>query len=298
MSSLKTRGKAKKIISDILYFIAGSFVFGVGTEALNAPNHIAPGGLTGISTVINYLCPVLSIGTMFFVLNIPLFLLGYKRAGKEFIIRSFIGSLSTSVAIDVIKYVGFPVYKGNTLLAAIYGGLFIGVGMSLIFMAGGTTGGSDIVAILLAKKFKHISMSRFLLIVDCIVITVAALIYRELEAALYSAIALFVSTKVIDVALYGLDKNKLLFIVTDKKEELSEAITTQLTRGMTILNGTGAYTGTHKNVIMCAVRRNEVYKARDIVGKCDPGAFMIVGDVDQIMGEGFYDDSKIMEYMK
>ena len=193
------KSKGKQILKQLFTvacYLVGSFIYAVGVTSLNSPNHIAPGGLSGIATVLNYLFS-LPIGTMILIMNIPLFLFALKTVGKAFIAKSFAGAFCTSFFIDLLAYLHFPVYQGDTLLAALFGGVLTGAGISLIFMRGGTTGGTDIAALLLSKKFKQLSMSKCILLIDTTVIALAALAYRNIESALYSVITLLLQQRLL-----------------------------------------------------------------------------------------------------
>jgi uncharacterized membrane-anchored protein YitT (DUF2179 family) len=193
-----------------------------------------------------------------------------------------------SIAIDGIAVI-LPPYTGNPMLAAIYGGILGGIGLSLVFMRGGTTGGSDLVARLLGRHFRNLSMGKLMLGIDMMVVIASAFVYGSMESALYAVIAIYVSTKLIDAFLYGTDigTGKVLFIISAKNGEIAQDILTDMDRGVTVLKSRGAYSGREGEVLLCAVRRYEVVKIKDIVRFHDKDAFMIVGDAGEISGEGF-----------
>lgn len=281
------REKAVEMLKDILFFVAGSLIYAVSVRSFTAPNQIAPGGITGISTMVNHISGW-PIGMFSLLLNIPIFVwaiveIGYKLVGKTMIATVFV-----SVAIDTVGMV-LPAYNGDPMLAAIFGGILEGVGLSLVFMRGGTTGGSDMVARLLGRRIRHLSMGKLMLGIDLTVILVSAFVYGRIESALYAVIAIFVSTKLIDAILYGTDigTGKVLFIMSVKNDEIAKDILTDMDRGVTVLKSRGAYSGREGEVLLCAVRRYEVVKVKDIVRYYDKDAFMIVGDAGEISGEGF-----------
>ncbi len=282
-----SRKKAEEIFKDILYFVVGSLIYAVSVNEFTAPNNIAPGGVTGISTMVNHITGW-PIGMFSLLLNIPIFIwaiveIGYKLVGKTIIATVFV-----SVAIDLLQKV-LPAYTGDQMLAALIGGITEGIGLSLVFMRGGTTGGSDLVARLLGRRIPHLSMGKLMLGIDISVVIVSAFVYGSIESALYAVITIFVTTRLIDAILYGTDigTGKLLFIMSVKNDEISRDILTDMDRGVTVLKSRGAYSGREGEVLLCAVRRYEVVKVKEIVRSHDKDAFMIVGDAGEISGEGF-----------
>jgi uncharacterized membrane-anchored protein YitT (DUF2179 family) len=281
------REKVVELLKDILCFVAGSLIFAVSVKGFTAPNQIAPGGITGISTMVNHITGW-PIGMFSLLLNIPIFIWAVIEIGYKLVGKTIIATVLVSVAIDTIGIV-LPSYKGDPMLAAIIGGVLEGTGLSLVFMRGGTTGGSDLVARLLGRRIRHLSMGKLMLGIDLCVILVSAFVYKRIESALYAGIDIFVSTKLIDAILYGTDigTGKVLFIMSEKNDEIAKDILTDMDRGVTVLKSRGAYSGREGEVLMCAVRRYEVVKVKDIVRFHDKDAFMIVGDAGEISGEGF-----------
>lgn len=283
-----TKNKVIDTIKDYFLFFIGAFAYALSVNCFTSPNNIAPGGLTGIGIMINYLCSF-PIGTSVLIMNIPLFIWAFLSLGKYFLGKTVIATLMVSIVIDVMELINIPAYSGDRLLAAIFGGVLSGAGLALIFLRGGTTGGTDLLARLLSKRFRAVPMGRMILILDCIVVTISIVVYKNIESALYAVIAIYVSSSVIDAILYGSDAGKVLFIVTKNPQEVSHSIIEKLGRGVTIMQGKGAYTGADSSVLMCAVRRNEVFRVRDIMVQIDPSSFIIVGDAAQVLGEGFKD---------
>ncbi len=287
MGKLKKKSRAKELIVDVLAYLFGSLLFAVSVNAFTAPNHIAPGGLLGVSTVLNYLFG-LPIGVMIMVLNVPLLILAVVKSGWKFVVRTIVGIVVSSVTIDVVGLF-LPAYSGDRILSAIFGGVFSGLGLAFIFMRGATTGGTDIVARLLRKNFRHIPLGRLMLSIDLVVVCLAALVYWNIESALYAIITIYVSSTLVDTVLYGTGSGsgKMLFIVSKSNERIAQTILSEMSRGVTKLVGKGGYTGTEGEVLLCAVRRHEITKIKDIVYSIDPAAFLIVGDAGDITGEGF-----------
>ena len=206
---------------DALFFLAGSVLYAVAINMFTAPNNIAPGGATGIATLVNYLSGA-PIGTVMLLLNVPLFIWGWLELGYRFVARTIAATVSTSAVLDLLAPF-LPQYQGDTMLAAIFGGIFAGAGLALIFMRGGTTGGSDLVARLIARHFRHISMGRLILIIDVAVVLASAAVYRNYESPLYALIVIFINTRLIDNILYGVDEGngKMMFIISQKSREIA-----------------------------------------------------------------------------
>lgn len=285
MMSLKN-AKLYEILVDMIFCVTGSFIYSASVAMFTAPNKIAPGGVTGISTVLFYLIHT-PIGVMIFVLNIPLFILGLKFIGGPFMVKSIICTTLTSVFVDMMEAMHVYKYTGNMLLAALYGGILSGTGLGLIFLRGGTSGGSDIGSRLLKLKFKHVSMGRMMMILDAMVIIASAIVFRNVESGLYALISIFASSRVIDSILYGSDNGKMAVIISKNPDALANAIIGELGRGLTLLKGKGYYTGQERDVIMCAVRRPEAAQLRTVVRKIDPSAFIIMCEASEVIGFGF-----------
>ena len=297
-------GQKKSIgfIKDISLFVIGSIIFALSVNVFTAPNNIAPGGMTGISTMINYVLG-LPIGMTGLVLNLPIFIWAIVSIGYKLVGKTIFATVIMSIAIDLFGKI-LPAYTGEKMLAAIFGGILEGIGLSLVFMGGGTTGGTDLVAMILRKKFRHLSMGKIMMGIDLAIIVTSALIYSSIESALYAVIAIFVSTRLIDAILYGVDTGtgKLLFIISEKSDEIAQDILNDMERGVTVLKSRGAYSGKDGNVLLCAVSRYEVVKVKDIIRFHDKEAFIIIGDAGEISGEGFQrvksDDKTLKELLK
>lgn len=274
-------------LSDYVIIFAGSLIYATSVNTFTAPNNIAPGGMTGISTMVNYLTG-LPIGIMILLLNIPLFLWGAYENGARFLVKTIVATVLVSVIIDVMAPFSYK-YYGDTLLASIFGGLVSGLGLSCIFFRGGTTGGTDIIARNIHKRHPHISMGTVILGADIVIIVGAAVVYKSLENALYSVISIFVSTKVIDTVIYGVahDNGKLMFIVSGKSTEICTEIMSKVGRGVTVIDAHGAYKNDPKKVLMCALRPSQVHRTKLIVSSIDKDAFIVVTTANTINGRGF-----------
>lgn len=282
----KKRFDKKKFALDSAANLAGSFIYAVGLVCFTQSAQIAPGGVSGLSIMINYMWG-LPIGVLTLVLNIPLLILSYRFLGQRFTLRTVLSVLLCSVMIDMVVEPFFPVYVGNRLLGAVYGGVISGFGLSLIFMRGYTTGGTDIVSYLLRLKWPHISMGRAILFIDGLVIGLSMVVYKNFEVGLYAMISLFCSSRLIDTIVYGFDRGSMVIIVSAEAQQISERIMDEVGRGVTVLRAKGGYTGIDKDVLLCAVRNAEFVKLKSVVHQVDASAFIVAAEASQILGEGF-----------
>ncbi len=276
----------KKAI-DYIVITAGAILYALSVSVFTSPNNIAPGGLTGVGILINYMFSV-PIGTFILIMNVPLFILGFKSLGRRFAAKSLIGTVLVSLAIDFVAPFVTP-YKGDMMLASIYGGILNGGGLALIFARGGSTGGTDIVATVVHKHFPQFSIGLIILVSDAFVVSLSALVYKSLESALYAAISIFVSSKLIDLIIYGTSRNngKLMLVVTDKESEITSQLLTRISRGVTVVNAVGGYSGNRKKLIICALRPNQVFRANSIIKSADNDAFIIITTANEVNGTGF-----------
>ncbi len=262
----------------------GAIITAFSIVVFLAPNKLAAGGVSGIATVLHYVLDF-PIGVISLVLNIPLFALGIMSQGKSFGIKSMYSTVMLSLFIDIFSFIK-PV-TNDLLLASLFGGLLSGLGLGLVFVAGATTGGSDIIATLLQKIFRHMSMGRLLLFTDLSVIAFATIMFKNLQTGLYSVIALYASSYMIDTLLEGVGYAKTVFIVSDNYAQIADSISSELKRGVTGIYGLGMYSGKNKTILMCTMKRNEIPKLKDVVRKNDEKAFVILADVREVLGEGF-----------
>ncbi|MCD8027004.1 MAG: YitT family protein [Clostridiales bacterium] len=275
------------VAADYLIIAAGAIVYAMSVVMFTSPNNIAPGGMTGIATMLNYMFS-LPIGLFIFLMNIPLFVWGAVENGISFLTKTIIGTAFVSIAIDVLTPF-LPAYSGDLIIVSIFGGILNGIGLGFIFYRGGSTGGTDIIALNIHKHFPYISTGNIILIADIATLIMAFFVYNSIESVLYAVITIFVSIKVIDSISYGTsrDNGKLMFIITNHYDDVSDSIMNNLERGVTLLDGEGAYSGEKKKVVMCAVRPQQVFKITSSVKKIDPNAFVIVTTAGTIRGKGF-----------
>lgn len=279
---------SKELILDCAFLLAGTFLYALATHCFMAPHDIAPGGLTGVATMLNYLFDV-NIGLMVLLMNIPILLLAWKFIGKSFCIKTLISILLFTIFTDYVTPF-IPIYTGGEqarMLAALFGGILNGAGLGLVFSRGFTTGGTDVISSLIRLKLPFMSTGKMLFFVDLVVVSASVLVYGNIESAFFALISMFVTTKAIDSIVYGGDKGKMVMIISDKSEEVVKHILESLGRGATFLKASGAYKKDDKNVIMTAVRTSQFFKLKKLVKSVDPAAFMIVSEASEIAGEGF-----------
>lgn len=285
--------KAFKTAWDYLFILLGTFFYTASVYVFTAPNNIAPGGVTGLATALHYLFPALKIGTTVTLINIPLLVAGYRFLGKRFIFKTLVSTVLFSVLHDYVFELFMPAYTGDKLLASLFGGVLSGLGLALVFIKGGSTGGTDITNRIIQKKLPYISLGKIVLASDAVVILFASAVFGEIESAMYAAVAMFMASKVMDGVLYGADIGKMVMIVTSKPERMCEEVNTKINRGTTVISAKGGYTGQDKYVIMCAVKTNQFYKLKRLIYSVDDNAFMMVTNSTEVVGKGFkniYDD--------
>lgn len=276
---------AKEIFLDIVICTAGSFIYAAAVNCFVAPNDISSGGVTGLAILINHIWN-LPIGVSMFALNVPLFIVAFIILGRQFIVKTLFSTFLSSVFIDV-GALFLPTYSGDKLLAALFGGAIMGIGLGIIFTRGSTSGGTDILSRLLRKKYPHLSMGRLMMLCDMCVALLAGVVYKNIESILYATIVFLVSGKAIDFVLYGASSGKMLMIITSKSDEIAKAITKETPRGVSILPVQGGYTGEERHMLLSVVRPSEVSKLRKIVRRFDEQPFIIISDASEILGLGF-----------
>jgi len=282
-----------RIFFDYLLILVGTNLMGLSLVLFLSPNKIAAGGVSGLAVVINFLFKI-PIGITMLIFNIPLFLIGLKILGKRFGIRTLFGMICFSLFTDFYNDIlHLEVLTEVPLLASLYGGLLLGIGLGIVFRAKGSTGGSDIIAQIFSQKRIMTAGNTFILF-DFFVISIAGFTFRGIEFALWGFIALYVSSKVIDVIISGLGYAKASIIISDKYDEIKQVIFEKMNRGVTYLKSEGAYTGKERDAILCIVSRREISKLSEIVKDIDPDAFVIIQEVHQVLGKGFKPRENIM----
>ena len=278
----------------IVNTIIGSTILGAAYAIFLAPIGLNAGGISGLAAVIVELVnkdgsiPFISIGTLTILINLPLFVIAGMKIGKRFFFGSLLGMFVSSMLMDY-----FPLHLVlEPLVAALYGGALIGFGVGLVFAAGTSTGGSDIVVRLVKLKARNVNLGQILITFDMFVIALTGLVFGDVEHALYTGIAIFLVGKVMDMVVYGFDNSKTAMIITSKHEEVSQAISEKLHRGTTYLYSQGSYTHKDGKVVLVAVYPKQVAMLKDIVVSIDPYAFVILQEAHQVLGDGFLRHSK------
>lgn len=272
--------------------VLGSFIYAIGFQYFMFPNHIVSGGVTGIAMILNRFTNW-PVGMMVIAMNIPLFLVAWRHFGLDYLIGSLVGTAVASVCVDLMALSSF-VATEDPMLGSIIGGVIKGAGMGIIYYVGASTGGVDIVAKMLRQKYQQINFGTIVLIIDVVIVIVYALVLRQYESAMYSLIGMYVVSKVVDLALYGIDNSSLCYIVSEKSEEIAqEIISGRMHRGVTILEGQGAYSHQKKNVIMCVIKRTQMGELRRLVRRVDERAFFIITDAKSVFGNGFESISEV-----
>lgn len=274
----------KNILIEIIETIVGAFIMAVATSLFLLPNQLSSGGFAGIATILYYFLKI-PMGISILAFNIPLFLFAGYKLGKRFFIKSIIGTITFSLSIDILDKLT-PLTQ-DRFLACIYGGIIIGLGTAIILKANSSTGGSDLISLLVKKYNSDIRTSNVIIIVDTIIVGLNVLFFREIEIGLYSAIAIYLMGKMIDIIFEGIYFTKLVIIISNKSQEISEEIGDKVGKGTTGLFGKGMYTNEHKTILMCAASRGDVARVKQIAKKIDPKSFIIITNAREVVGLGF-----------
>lgn len=275
----------KKYLPDILVTVAGSALVGIALSMFIIPNDIAPGGVSGLATALAHITPWrVSIWTL--ALNIPLLLGAWNLLGKRSIAFTAASTLLTSVFIELASRF-LPQYSNDVLLSAFYGGILSGAGIGMLFARGISTGGTDLLTLMLKRHIPAISSGKLLMAVDMAVVVFAVFVFRNIEVALYSAVTIFVTSRVIDALTQGVDYAKVVYVVTARGREVADALMERLDRGTTIVPAIGGYSGEGKELIITVTRRNYLPHTLRLIREIDPAAFIYVTDSTEVHGEGF-----------
>lgn len=273
-----------KTVYEIAGVTIGVLLLALGLDMFLIPNKIAAGGVSGIATILHYLFGA-PVGVAILALNIPLFAMGIYRLGLRFGFRSLYGTITLSLAVDLLAPV-LPVPTDDILLASLYGGVLTGLGMGLVFRFRGTTGGTDLAAAVL-RTYTGVNIGQLLFLVDGAVVLAAGIAFRSAELAMYALITIFITAWLIDLVQEGISYAKAFLIISEHPAEIAEAILAGLDRGATAWSARGVYTGAQREVLLSVVNRAEVTRLKDIVHGVDPRAFVILADVHEVLGEGF-----------
>ena len=274
--------RKKELALAYAQILLGCLIGAAAYPTFLVPNRIAPGGITGVATIINHLLG-LPVGTVSLVLNVPLFILGYRSMGRVFAFRSLVATLLFSLFIDLLP---LRVVSEDPLLGTLFGGVLLGIGLGLIMRGGATSGGSDMIARMVHRRFQFISVGSFLFAIDFAVVTAAGFLIGTTEA-LYALINIFLTAKVMDAVIIGFTGNKACFVISDRWEAISARILKEMDRGVTQLSSRGAYSGTERPTLLCVISRSEIMAFKRILREEDENAFVIIVEAHEAIGDGF-----------
>ena len=280
------------LLHKYLTIIIGAVLYAIGFQFFLYPNNITSGGVVGTSMIINQLTG-LPVGVMTILLNVPLFLIAWRHFGLDFMIGSLAGMGLSSVLVDVFAGFGL-ILTDDPMLAAVIGGVIKGAGLGIIYYVGATSGGIDIVVKILRHRLASVNFGTIMLALDTVIIAAYAMVLGRYESAMYSLFCMYVTTKVVDLVLYGIDNACICYIISDKTAEITQEIVSgQLHRGVTLLDGKGAYSGTHRDVMMCVIKRQQIGELKRLVKNWDEKAFFIVTNAKNVFGNGFENISEV-----
>jgi len=282
--------KAMQTAFWLLRIFVGSGIFSIGFNMFLGPNDLNAGGLSGLAQLLVELLQFGSVGLFVVLINLPLFVLAGIKVGKQFFLGSLAGMLSLTATLELFTFLPAP--QVDPLLAALYGGVMAGIGVGIVFMAGASTGGSDIIVRLLKLKMQHVNIGTITIGFDCVVAILTGLVFQDITRALYSGVTIFVTGKVVDAVVYSFDYSKAVMIMSKEYETVAKTITRDLDRGATYLKGEGTYSGTEMKVVFTVVKKQQLAELKRLVHEVDPNAFVVVQEAHQVLGEGFARYSK------
>lgn len=277
----------KKIIKNVLdsiQLVVGTIIMGFGVSIFLLPNQLSSGGFSGIATIFYY-CLNIPMGTTIILLNIPLFIMAYLKLGKKFFFRAVVGTVLLSVFIDLFENI--TPFTDDLFLNSIYGGIVIGIGTAITLKAKGSTGGTELIITILKEYKSNLKTGNMLVIVDIIIVAVNVFVFGRVEIGLYSAISIYIIGKMIDLLFEGINFSKMIFIISDRAEDISWKINLEIEKGATGLYGKGMFTDTEKIVLFCVASRREIVKIKEIANQVDPKSFIIISNAREVFGEGF-----------
>lgn len=274
----------KESIKDYIFLIFGSIISAFGTACFLLPNQISSGGFSGIATIVYYFFHV-PMGNSILILNIPIFVFAYIRQGKKFVFNSMIATLLYSWFINIFEKI--PPFTNDKVLASVYGGIITGIGLALIFKGKSANGGTELLASIIKTYNKNIRLGNIIQIVDFTIVFCNVIFFRKIEIGLYSAIVIYLINKMIDIVFEGINFCKMIYIISEKKDEIAKVINEEIERGATGLYGKGLYTNREKMIILCVAKRKDMIKIREISQMIDPNCFIIITDAREVYGLGF-----------
>lgn len=271
-------------IINLLGIAIGSFIYACGISLFLDPNNLAPGGASGLAIVLNRICNI-ETGTLYFIINVPIMVIGLWKYGVRFIASTFFSTLLNSIFTNRLAKLG--ALTDDLFIATMAGSVLVGVGVAIVFKSKATTGGTDIIVKVLHDKYKHIKTGVIFLLTDIVIVAFSGLVFKDINIIMYALVSVFVQGKVLDIVLYGGDEAKLFYIISDNPDAISERIMKDIDITVTFLKGKGAYTGKEKQVILCVARKQQGPAIEEIVKAEDKDAFMIISSANEIYGEGY-----------
>lgn len=274
----------KKYVIDFIKMIIGTVIMAIGIEQFLLPNQLSTGGFSGIGTIIYYMFQI-PVGTMMLLLNIPLFIIAYFKVGQKFFINAIAGTLLLSYFLNFFQQ--FNPITDDRVLAFLYGSVIVGIGTAIVLKSNGSTGGTELLANVIKAYKPHVKTGNLIVIFDTIIVAANTIFFKEIEIALYSALAIYVMGKILDIFFEGIDFTKMLLIISPEWEKISNKIDKELRRGSTALYAEGMYKKQDKKILLCVMSRREIREARKIIEEVDPFAFIIITNAREVYGEGF-----------
>lgn len=282
----KEKFKVKTIIVDVLFDIMGASLYALAVYTFAAQADFAPGGITGLSIILHHFFEFVPIGMGTIIFNVPIVLLCYKRLGRKFLIKSLRTMIILALLTDIV-FPLFPQYSGDRLLAAMFAGVLAGIGLSLVYMRGSSTGGTDFIIFSVRKKYPYVSIGSIALFTDGVIILLGGLTFRQVESVLFGIVMTAALTLTMDKLMYGMGSRKMTIVITTHGKEIAHRISAEVDRGSTIVNATGSFTGEQRQLLMCACNKAEAFEVRCIVREEDPKAIVMQSTVDEAYGYGF-----------
>lgn len=293
MLNIKNK-RIKQMLFDLLTLTAGAVIFATGVACFLDPNSIAPGGISGVAIIITKFIDAVPTGTLIALINVPILLIGTIKFGFKFLASTMYAVLLSSIAVDTMGALVGPL-TDNLLLASVGGAVLVGAGVGLVFRTGATTGGTDVIVKLLRTKWRHLQTGIIFSVVDGMVCLTSGIVFKNIEVMIYAGIALMIQSMVMNKVLYGGDSARMIYIISDKNQEIAKRLLKDVDVGATFFKGSGAYSGKDYEVLMVVMRAKLLPQARDVVKQVDDGAFMIVTNATSVFGEGFkkYDSEEV-----
>lgn len=278
--------RTKNFVRDYIKITAGAFLMGIALSVFLVPFRIAPGGISGLSTVIHYMIGI-KVSYLILIINIPIFIIGILKLKKGFLVKSLYGTMMLSFAAEAAAFLNPP--TSDALISSIFGGGIMGLGIATVLSTGGTTGGTDVLVMVLRKAFPNLSVGRLYLIIDGAVIAVSGITSLRWDTVFYSLTALLVSTYVTDTMIEGFNSVRLVYIISDMNRQICDEIYQSLNRGVTALESKSMYSGKERKTLMCVIRKRQLIELKKIIRDTDPNAFVVVCDAKEVTGNGFTD---------